>query len=132
MFKTDKIGKTFISMCVSDELHDMGIKMVTDMAEMSGFDTVYLGANLPTSQIEEAIIDYKADVIGISATFASHLTTLADSIKYIRASEKANKVKIIIGGNCLNTFPDFWKKIGADAYDKNCEDAVATLHELVS
>lgn len=131
IFQTEKIGKNFLSFCVSDELHDLGIKIVTDLVEMAGFDTVYLGANVPTRQIEEAIFDYKADVIGISVSIASHINTLVDIIKQIRFSKYSSNVKIIVGGYCLNSLPDLWEKIGADSFAKNGDEAVYKIKQLV-
>ncbi len=132
IFQTDKLGKNFLSFCVSDELHDLGIKIVTDLVEIAGFDTVYLGANVPTKQIEEAIVEYKADVVGISVSIASHLNTLTDLIKTIRSSKYSSGVKIIIGGYCLNTLNNLWVKIGADAFARDGDDAIIKIKQLVS
>lgn len=119
----EKNGKTFLGMCVSDEQHDIGIQMITGCAAGAGFDTAYLGANVPSDHIVEAISDYKADIVGISITLAHHLGALTNLIATIRSAPEATGVKIVVGGYCLNAVNGLWQKTGADGWAENCEDA---------
>jgi methylmalonyl-CoA mutase cobalamin-binding domain/chain len=131
IFKTDKCGKTFLAFCVSEELHDLGLRMVTDMMEMAGWDTIYLGANVPSNHIEEAIIDCKVDILGISISIAKHLHTAKLLIKNIRETKELSHVRIIVGGYAINKVPTLWKKIGADAYAENAVAAISTATQLI-
>lgn len=130
IFASPKTGKTFVSLCVSDEYHDLGLRMVTDMVEMNGFDTVFLGANVPSKEIEEALSDYRADVLGISVTIASHLTILTDIISRVRSASQLSGVKILVGGYALNTAQSLWKKTGADSFAGNALEAVTEVKKL--
>jgi len=126
----EKNGKTFLGMCVSDELHDIGIQMITGCAGRAGYSTAYLGANVPAEHIVEAITDYKADIVGISITLPHHLGALTKMIETIRSAEQAAGVRILVGGYCLNTVPGLWLKTGADAWAENCEDACRKFSDL--
>jgi methanogenic corrinoid protein MtbC1 len=55
VFDSDKKGLRCVAACVSGELHELGIRMVSDFLEMEGWDTYYLGANSPASGILSAI-----------------------------------------------------------------------------
>jgi len=127
----EKNGKTFLGMCVSDEQHDVGIQMITNCAGKAGFTTAYLGANVPTDHIVEAITDFKADIVGISITLDHHLGALTNLIATIRSAKEADAVKILVGGYCLNSISGLWRKTGADAWAENCEDARKKLKELI-
>ncbi len=132
IFQTAKIGKNFLSFCITEELHDLGLKMITDLIEMTGFDTFYLGANVPIKQIEEAINEYKADVVGISITMATQINALVNLIQTIRSIKTATKIKIIVGGYCLNRSETLWKKTGADEFARDGDEAAKKTLELVS
>ncbi|WP_025719581.1 cobalamin B12-binding domain-containing protein [Paenibacillus sp. 1-18] len=56
--------------CVGSEQHEIGLRMLADLFEMDGWDTYYLGANVPDWSLVQAIVSYKADVVAISATMA--------------------------------------------------------------
>src|SRR5690606_1855997 len=73
IFSADRIGKTLVACSISGELHELGIRMVTDFFEMDGWDTYYLGASMPDRQLIEALIEHNADVLAISVTLPTHV-----------------------------------------------------------
>jgi hypothetical protein len=84
-------GKKLVAACVSEELHEMGIRMVTDFFEMDGWDTYYIGANTPIESIGSAVRDQHADVVALSSTMSFHLPLLKKQIRIIRnTSDIAN------------------------------------------
>ncbi|MBV5323506.1 B12-binding domain-containing protein, partial [bacterium] len=73
IFSGEKTAGTLVATCVADDLHEIGIRMVADFFEMSSWNTYYLGANTPDASVIQALIERKADVLGISATITYHL-----------------------------------------------------------
>ena len=69
-----RVNKRIVVACVSQEQHDVGARMVVDMFEKAGWDTIYMGANTPAESIAAAIRDFNADLLGISTTIASNLS----------------------------------------------------------
>jgi len=122
--KTGRQGKTLVAGCVSDELHDIGIRMVADFFEMDGWDTYYIGGNIPAQSLLEAVRDRHADVVALSSTMAFHLPVVHYLIRSLRADPKTRGVKIIVGGYPFNIVPDLWKQVGADAFAGNAVEAV--------
>ena len=51
IFATPKNEKIFLGTCVQGELHEFGIRMICDYMKGSGWDTYYLGANMPENGI---------------------------------------------------------------------------------
>ncbi len=123
---TDKDLK-LVGTCVSGELHEIGLRMVSDIMEIDGWDTVYLGANMPNGGILETIARERADLVAISVTFPLNLHKAEDLIAKIRANSDTAKTKIMVGGYPFLTDAGLWKKIGADAYaiDASMADSVA-------
>jgi methanogenic corrinoid protein MtbC1 len=128
--KTVRRGKTLVAGCVSDELHDVGIRMVADFFEMDGWDIYYIGGNIPAQSLLEAVRDQQADVVALSSTMAFHLPVVRYLVRSLRADPKTVNVKIIVGGYPFNIVPDLWKQVGADAFAGNADDAVAAANRL--
>ncbi len=124
-------ARRLVSACVGNEMHEMGIRMLTDFFEMEGWDTYYLGANVPDRSLLEAIIAYKADLVAISVTMTFHVHLVQQFITTIRSSKGAAHVKIIVGGLPFNIDRELWKKVGADGYAPDADGATKLADTLV-
>jgi methanogenic corrinoid protein MtbC1 len=131
IFTTQKIGRRLVAACVSKELHEIGIRMVADFFEMSGWDTYYLGANLPPPTISDALEDYRADVLALSCTLPVHRGEMKNMIGHVRSFKAHKNIKIIVGGYAFNTIQDGWKQSGADGYAQDAEEAVRLASRLL-
>lgn len=132
IFTTEKNGRTMVATCVEGDYHEIGARMVADFFEMEGWDTIYLGANVPTQSILQMLAEKQADLIVISATMTFHVRAVRELIKSIRTTDSTKNVKIMVGGYPFNIEPELWREIGADAYSSNADEAVAVAEKLVS
>ena len=132
IFTTSRVGKTMVAACVGGELHEIGIRMVADFFEMEGWDTYYLGANSPASTILNAIESNDAQLVALSIAMPFHRQLLRETISKIRASHVGKDVKIMIGGNAINTNPEGWKKFEADGYAPNAMEAITAANKLTA
>lgn len=130
IFSATRKSKTLVACSISGELHEMGIRMVTDFLEMDGWDTYYLGANMPDKQLQEALIEYKADILALSVTLPTHVSKAAALIKKIRSNSDLAHLKIMVGGYPFLTNPNLWKIVEADAFAKNANQAITRANEL--
>jgi len=131
IFTTKKIGKRMVSACIANELHEIGIRMVTDFFELEGWDTYYLGSNTPIPGILQAVSENKADMLALSITMPFNQGKLTDTIRIIRESIPKDSLKIMIGGYAANFFPGLWKRAGADGYARNAEEALVMAKKLI-
>ncbi|MBB6019269.1 methanogenic corrinoid protein MtbC1 [Paenibacillus sp. JGP012] len=123
--------KRLVAACVGSEQHEIGLRMLTDVFEMEGWDTHYLGANVPNASIVEAIGRHKSDVVAISVTMTYHLHLAKDLIHRIRSHAETAHVKIMVGGYPFNIDKDLWRAVGADGYAPGAEEAVAVAEHLL-
>lgn len=131
-FLTDNSsGKTLVAICVGDELHEIGLRIVADLFEVNGWNSIYLGANSPTESIAQTIVSSGAQVLAISTTMTQHLFGLAEVIRVVRSHPGCENVKMVVGGYPFNVDPFLWKRIGADAYAIDAKQAVRVANELV-
>lgn len=131
IFSMEKKGKKFMACSVADELHEMGIRMVSDFFEMDGWDTHYLGANVPDEDVVQLLIEEKPDILGISVTIPLHIHKAAMLIEKVRGNHQTATIKIMVGGYPFSIVPDLWKKIGADASSNSAKEAIEIANKLI-
>jgi len=127
VFSSERIGKTFVAAIIGDQLHELGLRMVADFLEMRGWDTVFLGNNLPKLEIVDAISIYKASAIGLSVTFPHHIGDLTDIVSIIKNEPSTKDVHILVGGQAFNSGDFDWRKTGADSYACDAAQAASYL-----
>jgi methanogenic corrinoid protein MtbC1 len=98
---------------------------------MDGWDTYYLGANTPTESVIRALVDRRAQVLGISATITYHVRDVEALVRAVRAAAACRNVKILVGGYPFNMAPGLWQKIGADGFARDAQGAIELAGRLV-
>ncbi len=123
-----KLGK-FLMGTVAGDIHDIGKDIVVFMLDVSGFDVMDLGVDVPKERFVDAIKDFRPDIVGLSG----FLTLAYDSMKAtVRAIEEAglrDQVKIIIGGGQIDEA--IRQYTGADAYGKDAMAGVSLSKQFV-
>jgi len=129
MFSGEKHERRAVGMCVGGELHEIGLRIVTDLLELEGWQTWYLGASVPPASAVQFCIERKADVLLISATLPPHLPAVAELVALVRARPELAHVRVIVGGGAFRSAPSIWRTIGADGYAANADDCLALLEQ---
>ena len=129
--KTTSADQTLVATCVGDELHEVGLRIVADLFEVSGWNTIYLGANVPPESIAETLASSRAQILAISCTMTQHLFGMADVIRIVRSHPGCEQVKILAGGYPFNIDPYLWKRVGADAAALDGKDAIYVANRLI-
>ena len=130
VFAGAKSGRNLVATCVAGDLHELGVRMVSDFFEMDGWNTYYVGANVPHQSVIAAIVERDADVLAISATLFYHVESVRQLIHAVREHPVARQVKILTGGYPFNQSPDLWKQVGADGYAPDANRALTLANKL--
>jgi len=131
IFSNTPTGPRMVAACVGEELHEIGLRMLSDMFEMHGWDTYYTGANVPAKAIIDTLLARRADVLALSVTMTYHVTMAKELIAAIRAHESCRRVKILIGGLPFNIDPELWRNVGADGYAPDAKKALEVANDLL-
>jgi methanogenic corrinoid protein MtbC1 len=132
IFRDNKLkNRHMIACAVGSELHEMGIRMVADLFEMHGWNTDYLGANLPTEQLIAFVKEKKPQLIALSITMPYHIGVLKETIQAIREDEALNDVKIMVGGRPFYNNKELPLELGADAYASNAMEGIEIANQLL-
>lgn len=117
IFSSDKKNAKILTCTVGSELHEMGARMISDLFEYYGWDSIYLGASVPNKFVIKAIEENKPDLIALSVTMPQHLAICHDLVKMIK--EKNIDTKIAVGGRGFNSTDRLWEKWGVDISTEN-------------
>ncbi len=114
---------------VKGDLHDIGKNLVSSMLEGAGFQVGDLGADVTPEQFAEAVVEQKADLVGLSALLTVTMPSMKSTIEALEKAGVRDQVKVLIGGAPLSSA--YAEEIGADAYADNASAAVRVAQELL-
>ncbi len=124
IFSTPKIGRKMVATCVNGELHEMGMRMLTDVFELNGWQTIFLGANVPSDGVISMANSFSTDLLAVSTTLVANVPVTANLIQMVRQDKSCRHIKIIVGGYPFTLRGTLWQEVGADGYGESADDAI--------
>lgn len=115
-------NNTIIGITAGAEMHNIGLRMVCDVFQLSGWNTIYLGGHLPTDNTLKSIKENNPKAIALSVTQSYHIESAKNLIGAIRQVYKEDSPSIILGGGAFNNIDNVAKEMGVEYYFKNIED----------
>lgn len=128
--KTEKNGYLLLSSAVGSELHEMGVRMISDLFEYHGWDTIYLGAAVPMGNILNSIEENRPDLIALSVTMPPHLVLCKEIVDSIR--ELYPKVMIAVGGMAFKSTEKIWEKWNVDVYAEDAQQLLEWAQRAIA
>lgn len=92
-------GRKVVASCIQGESHQVGIKMVADIFEMHGWQSYFLGADVPNNKLLAFVAELEPDLIALSLSVYFHVPTLETMLDRIR--ELFPDLPIVIGGQAF-------------------------------
>lgn len=115
-------NKKVVLACPEKEYHEIGLRMIDDFFNILGYETIFIGANTPKTQVLNAVIRTKPDYLAISVT---DYYLLFEAQKMIQLIINVNKeIKVIVGGNAFKENTDSISSIGGDIFIESFEDLI--------
>ena len=108
---------------VAGDIHDIGKDIVTFMLDVSGYDVLDIGIDVPVHVFIEKIKEFKPQVVGLSGFLTLAYDSMKKTVEAIEAEGLRENLKIMIGGGQMDE--EVRKYVRADAYGK---DAVAAVN----
>jgi 5-methyltetrahydrofolate--homocysteine methyltransferase len=114
---------------VKGDLHDIGKNMVGYMLEGAGFEIHDIGIDVPAEKFIEAVNNYKADILAVSALLTTTMPEMQGILEMLEQKDIRQKVKVIVGGAPVTQ--KFADEIGADGFGENAGSAVSVARSLM-
>jgi methanogenic corrinoid protein MtbC1 len=116
-----RLGKAVIG-TVAGDIHDIGKDLVVFMLDVSGFEVLDLGIDVPAQKFVDAIKESGSRIVGLSGFLTLAFDSMKETVDAIQKAGLRDKVKIMIGGGQIDE--QVRRFTGADAYGR---DAVAAV-----
>jgi len=124
-----KIPKKILLTTAENEEHQVGIKMVSDMFEMRGWETNFVGSGVPFHDLIDFIQEYKPNVVAISLSIHFNYPGFLKMIEGIHKTFP--DIKILAGGQAfsrldksISKYSDMYTTVSnlkdLDEFIKNC------------
>jgi methanogenic corrinoid protein MtbC1 len=123
-------GKRLVATAAPGDLHDLGVRMVSDYFHMDGWHDLCLGANVPATDVVATVRRQKADLLAVGTSSALHIRAVGELIDAVRADSAAAETKVLVGGPPFDAVADLWTEVGADGYASTAKDAVRVGRSL--
>jgi methanogenic corrinoid protein MtbC1 len=117
-----KKGKVLIG-TVAGDIHDIGKDIVIFMLDVSGYDVLDIGIDVPMQVFVEKAREFKPHVIGLSGFLTLAFDSMKKTVEALEEAGLRDSVKIMIGGGQMDD--EVCKYARADAYGK---DAIAAVN----
>jgi len=119
--KAKRLGKVIIG-TVAGDIHNIGKDLVVFMLDVSGFEVIDLGIDVPAQKFVDAVKDSGSKIIGLSGFLTLAFDSMKETISAIREAGLRDNVKIMIGGGQIDEMVRTYT--GADAYGRDAMAAV--------
>ena len=135
MEKSDASQKgTVIMATVKGDVHDIGKNLVGIIIGNNGYNVIDLGINTPAEKIREAIIEHKADFVGMSGLLVKSAMEMVNTVGVLK--EAGIDIPIFVGGAALTEKftvnkiePSYENNIVI--YSKDAMTALADLNKMI-
>ena len=122
--------RRMLAASVAGNAHDIAIRIIAMLYRLSGWECLFLGADVPPEEVAEAAATFNVDLVLLNATLSTQLRAIGRTIAGIRNA--APGAKVLIGGLALETSPELWKKFDADGYARDAVSALELGESLIA
>ncbi len=122
IFSTPKNNLSMLACSVGSELHEMGARMISDLFEYNGWDSLYLGAAVPAKVLLKKIETLRPDLIILSVTMPQHLIECLNLVKQIKLID--GNLKVAVGGRAFQMGDNIWRKWPVDISTNNAKELI--------
>ncbi len=105
-----------LGVCVGDELHEIGLRIVSDFFEMEGWDVMYLGSNMPKASFIHSVQSFQPHILCFSYTMDWHYFELKNWMQ--AAKDALNEPgQFVVGGYGVNLRSSELNAMGVKLYE---------------
>jgi len=107
-------GRRALVAASPNEHHQIGAWMLSDLLEVRGWNTRFMGADTPQEALLDAVRAFRPHLVALSVTMAFNLRRTAELIQAVRGLDLAPAPRILVGGQIFQWEPGLAESLGAD------------------
>jgi MerR family transcriptional regulator, light-induced transcriptional regulator len=110
--KKERTGMTALCGCFEGEFHEVGVTCVRNVLDAEGWNTIYLGTNLPVESFIQAVGRYRPQLVCVSSTTPKTKFLFRRDCQLLHEAARQWGAKFLVGGSA--TMQGGKSKIDAD------------------
>jgi len=119
-----------LAACVSDEPHDIGLRMISDLFDFEGWDVLFLGGNMSKFHFLKEVRDFKPHICCLSYTMDWNFLEVVDWIQTARAAVNY-KIEFIVGGYNIDNRADRFIEMDVKVYQGEIEPILLAAKQFL-
>ena len=119
-----------VTACAPDELHELGILMVSVFLVRRAWQVIYLGANVPIADLVQTAARLQPAIVCLSAMNPRTAHTLITAVDVI-AQLPAPRPLVAFGGGPFNTDLALRERVGGHFMGTNAQEGVMRIEQLI-
>ena len=120
LFQNPRINRKIVIACPEGELHQIGARMISDLFERKGWNSIFLGSAVPIQDIIRTLDEELPEICALSISMPEGLPACCSAVKAIK--EKFPKILVSVGGRAFEQVEEPLIKTGADIFSKNFDE----------
>ena len=122
-------GQRIVIACVPGELHEFPARLMADALDAAGYDTHFLGADVPLAALLHEIERRPPDLLALSLTMQFNLASLFDTLAAVRRA--APLLMLAVGGRAIDESSERWAELGVAVAARDAETMIPALDALL-
>jgi methanogenic corrinoid protein MtbC1 len=122
-------GRKVVVACVEGELHDFPARLVADALDLAGYDTRFLGADVPTGSLINVLEQESPNLLALSITMPFHAAALRRQVKSVR-DHTGGRLPIAVGGLACSQLQAITAEISPAILASSASEMVEAVEQL--
>lgn len=119
---------TIVIACIGSELHELGARMISDILESEGWDSIFLGAAVPLRDLIDTLKAEQPKVCALSVALQQGVLECAEMVSALK--KEFPDLTVAVGGHAFNALKNGRAFVGADIFATTVDELLSQLDEL--
>lgn len=111
------------------QLHDFPARLVADALDLAGYETRFLGADVPTGNLINVLEQESPDLLALSITMPFHATAWRRQVKNVR-DRTGGRIPIAVGGLACGQLREVTAEIQPEILASSAHEMVDAANRL--
>ncbi|MCI2062523.1 MAG: cobalamin-dependent protein [Eubacteriaceae bacterium] len=121
-------GRVVIA-CIGSELHELGARMISDILESEGWDSIFLGAAVPLPDLISVVQEEKPQVCILSVALQQGVLECIETVAALK--NEFPDLIVAVGGHAFSVLRNGAGYAGADIFASSLDDLIEQMNAAV-
>lgn len=125
-------AETAVLGCVPENYHSLGLRMLSDFLRLSGWKTIYLGANVPVPAFVASVREHTPQLVMVSCARMEGLSACQALMTDLLQLRESLKFRVGIGGFAVNENPRAFEMLKPDFTSTSLQEFSESIYPTLA